>query len=176
MALENSPEKDLIKNIAHFFNFDITPMVERRLKTYIEQYAKSKNITPVIIEYPRTIVKYIDRRIMPQPPVVDDKLLDRLASYTCELYEITRDQLMRPKARKANTGKSRKALYVAAREFFVKLAIANSSFSLMEIGKYLGYINHSSVIHLRDGRGKVNINPILENYVRENGYSLKIAG
>jgi hypothetical protein len=147
--------KELVKEIADYFNKVINDVDEKKITFFINRYLnqipqKTRIVTQVEKIYiPQYIpvVKQEDITSKLSASVEDtDRYLSDLAIVVCDTHGIELDELIRGKIR-VGKRKIKSEKYVDARQDFANIA-STAGISKVEIGKFLGYKDHSSIVHL----------------------------
>lgn len=135
---------DLVQQIAHYFNLDMTETHKKRLRYFCEEYEKK------IPEKVR--IQKVHQVLAIKKPV---RFLESIAIDICEEHQMTMEQLKMDSPSEAySNGRKRLREYVDGRQEFCLRAF-EAGHSKTAIAKFLK-MDHTSVIHLVHHRKSAN--------------------
>jgi hypothetical protein len=154
MSSENAFQ-ELLKHIADYFNKNVTEVDASKIAFFIKQYVDTLPITKVEIvkEIQRIYVPAFETKVVTRIPENTEKAefyMGQLAENICDAHGIKIYELKRGSGKVRQT---RLRKYVDARQEFANIACA-AGITKVEIGKFLGYTEHSSVVHLINYRSQ----------------------
>lgn len=185
MERKFSPNEVLNWMRAFFTDIDITPAMEKQIRYRLEGMAgepPKERVVYVDKVIEREVVKYV--KLTPQDFIPDYRKIDvvakkipleEIAKAVCEVHKITIEQLKinspfgTYKCRHWKKGDgSRNREYVDARKHFCVEARSIYPYRLSELAQFLGYRDHTSVIHLLRRRKDNHISVEREDNVSES--------
>lgn len=143
--------EELVRNVSAYFNIVPNETDKRRLQFYLKGYIDS--IPPKVIEKIKKVYIQVSKAEAKHPVRLKEnptEYMNKLAASICEAYGITIDDLKKKKKWIRNKQPHSR---VDARQEFSKIAYASGVYK-SDIADFLGYNNHSSIVHLTKYRSE----------------------